>query len=257
MTRSDAHDGDEPRYGQRVSPEELAEILREQGIGPHSDDAGAPGLSNGSSQGPEGAGSGWGGADPYLREAQGGRGGAGAQPGGPPWRGPRPPAVHPDSDQGPRRRWRTFVAGLVIMLVIPFILGAVAVVTSLEGPLSSGAALEDNGEVYLDAGVPRGLYRTGMSPEPLDCAVSDPSGLAVELTGMEGAETVYTSFTPAVSGIYTVTCAGGTSDIVIGPAVKQGQVASAGRLVLAAMTCAVIGAIISAIGLVRLVRRPR
>ena len=68
---------------------------------------------------------------------------------------------------------------MLIMLVIPFILGAVAVVTSLEGPLSSGAALEDNGEVYLDAGVPRGLYRTGMSPEPLDCAVSDPSGLAV------------------------------------------------------------------------------
>ncbi|MCL3778152.1 MULTISPECIES: hypothetical protein [unclassified Actinomyces] len=229
MTQHDPAGADEPRYGQRVSPEELEEILREQGIEPHRPDDGQEGTA------PTGAE-----ADPYLRGSAP-RGGAGALAG-------RRPTSRPG------RRRGLLVTGLVLLVVLPLALSAAALGVSLDGSSTSGAALGENGLVYLEAGQPRALYRAGLAAGSLDCTVTDPAGTPVEthgLEGMEGAEVSYLSFVPSTSGTYTVTCAGGTSDIVVGPALKEERVLVSGMLLLTALASGAAGLVLTVLGLLR------
>ncbi|WP_147680769.1 hypothetical protein [Actinomyces ruminicola] len=119
MSAYETEDG-EPRYGKRLSPQELAVHLRRQGIEP-----------------------------PVVSDPAAGRraGAAHADAVG----GTMPPR--------PRRR-RTLGIGLVLMLLVAPMLLIGGVMTVLDGSPTRGTPLGEDGTVYLDAGTTVGLYGT-------------------------------------------------------------------------------------------------
>lgn len=232
MTSQDSAGAEQPRYGQRVSPEELEAILREQGIEPNRPSATGdprPAVET----------------DPYLRAP-----GAGPAVGGfaPATGWAARPAARP------RRRRGLLITGLVLLLALPLALGATALALSLGGVSTPGATLGEDGRVYLEAGEPLALYRAGVAVGPLDCTVTDPAGAAVATHTLEStgaADVAYLTFTPETSGTYSVTCASGTADVVVGPALNEGRILISGMLLFLALASAAVGLVLTIIGLVR------
>lgn len=232
----------EPRYGVRLSPEELAAYYRDQGLEPS---AGAEVSSAG--DGAELPASAPWGAPPV--------GGTGTDDDPYRFRGPSPaygtarPA--PASSQAqPAGRRRLPVLGPFLMLVLPVILLVSAVVLAIGGSLSSGAVLASDGAVYLAADEQVGLYAASSSTDPATCTVTSPSGTARELTGI-APETPYASFTTAEAGTYAVSCPGGTQGVVVGPPVRASRLPLAGTLMLGAMLSGAAGLVVTIVQVVR------
>lgn len=146
------------------------------------------------------------------------------------------------------------VTGLVMLIVLPIALGVGAVLTVVNGSLSTGSVLTDSGEVYLDQGQAVGLYSSDASVSTEQCSVTAPSGEAVEVTAI-GQDLPYASLTAPESGAYTVSCPSGTQGIVVGPALNTDRIVPAGVMLLGAGACGVIGLGLTIADLVRLSRR--
>ena len=242
-------DDGQPRYGQRVSPEELEAIRREQGLGSAAQpgERQAPGAEQWGTQGEH---------DPYVYAGQrpgaadGGLAGPGAV---------RPPEggwswQQENARQPRKRRWGTLVVGLVMLIVLPIALGVGAVLTAVSGSLSTGAVLTASGEVYLDEGQTVGLYSADTSVSADQCSFVAPSGSAVAI-GTIGRDLPYVSVTATESGTYTVSCPRGTEGLVVGPALNEDRLVPAGLMMLGAVVIAVAGLVVTIIGLVRVSRR--
>lgn len=269
-------DDGEPRYGQRVSPEELDRIRRAQGIEPPM------------STSERGEGRGWGdsetssprswgqsprrmraddGVDPYRLTAQAApsdsddshRGGVSVDRPADGWSWQR----EQDTRTRPRRRWRMLVIGLILLIVVPLALGMGAMMMVMKGSVGSGSVLSESGEVYLDAGAEIGLYSSHPSTDTSQCTLTAPSGQDVPLTSladllnMEPAPSrtlAYATATVPDVGTYTVACPGGTRDVIVGPALNPDRILPASGMILAASVSALIGLGLSIAGLVRLIR---
>ncbi|MDU0348779.1 hypothetical protein [Actinomyces sp. MRS3W] len=216
-------DDGEPRYGKRLSPEELAAYLREQGIEPRT-----------TAQAPDG--------EPENRRRDTSRAAG---------RAPRSAAARGAATRS-TRRWRTLVVGLVLMFVVPLVLSVAGVLTVLDGSLAQGAQLSEDGVVYLEKGTTAALYGTTPTATA-DCTVTGPDDVAVILqTPGEGLP--YLSFAVGQTGAYTVTCPAGTRGMVVGPAMNLDRVPLAGTLILAGSAAGLAGIVVTIIGLVRLRR---
>ena len=237
MATYEDEDG-QPRYGQRLSPEELAAYLQEQGIeppaappAPDADDV--PELDSA--------------RYPASWRARSSRPGEQRQPDmpGPASWGQRPP----------RRRWRTFAVGLVLMILIPALMAGSAVLLVLDGAAGGGAPLGDNGTVYLEEGADSALYSSALGGSVEQCTVTDPAGSQVTLTGaVEGV--AYVTFTAPRTGTYTVSCPEGTANVVVGPPMNMERVPMASGLFLGGLFLGIIGLVVTIIGALRL-RSPR
>lgn len=234
MATYEDEDG-QPRYGQRLSPEELAAYLQEQGIEPP---AASPAPGDGAVH-PLTAGR------PESWRARSGR---------PDEQQPEPPAPASWGQRPPRRRWRTFVVGLVLMVLVPALMAGSAVLLVLDGA-ASGTPLGDNGTVYLEEGVTSALYSSALGGSVEQCTVSDPAGSEVTLTSaVEGVS--YVTFTAPSTGTYTVSCPEGTANVVIGPPMNMDRVPLASRLFLGGVFLGVVGLGVTIVGALRL-RSPR
>nr|WP_300339106.1 hypothetical protein [Actinomyces sp.] len=256
MAQRYVDDDGQPRYGQRVSPEELEQIRREQGLGssvqaavPRSEGETEPAAPSSMRPGRSEE------SNPYSY--------AGQRPGGPggSWAGAsslQPPAGgwswQQDDARQPRRRWGMLVTGLIMLIVLPIALGVGAVLIAVDGSLSTGAMLTDSGEVYLDQGRAVGLYSSDTSVSTERCTVKAPSGAAIEVTAI-GQDLPYASLTAPESGTYTVSCPSGTQGIVVGPALNTDRIVQAGTMLLVAGACGVAGLGLTIAGMVRLSRR--
>lgn len=258
-------DDGEPRYGRRASPEELEAIRREQGIdAPAAGARPVEGADRGAGRAP---GQGETEDNPYARRDAHPRSGPvlppgrGLRGGG----GPFPP-VDPRSPGGfgggaaaggPRRRRRgrrTLVTGLILLIVVPLVLLGGALALVLDGSPFAGTALTGSGEVYLDAGAASALYSLDADAPLSECSVADSSGQAVptEQSAVAGLPSV--SFTPPATGRYTVSCPAGTT-VVVGPAMRMDRLPPASLMIRAAFGSGIAGLVVSAVGLVRVLRR--
>ncbi|MBW3068105.1 hypothetical protein GZ998_01050 [Actinomyces sp. 594] len=232
MAAYETEDG-EPRYGKRLSPEELAAYLREQGIEPPADAepvrpagtsaAGSPGAVNSTWQRSHGAP----GGVQHAARSSGTEG------------GPERPRPH---------RWRAFGVGLVLMLVVAPLLLAVGVMAVVDGSLSRGAPLGEDGRVYLSAGTTAGLYGTSATATS-GCSVSDPDGAAVGLDTPEPG-VPYATFKADAGGVYRVSCPAGTTGLVVGPTMNLDRVPVSALLVLGAGAAGVAGLVVTVVGAV-------
>ncbi|WP_303324796.1 hypothetical protein [Actinomyces radicidentis] len=282
MPTYETEDG-EPRYGKRLSPEELAEYLREQGIEPSGTAAarGADGAGAGRARGARGAVAGGAGVDAGRRSsrenvrASGGALGDGsswrddAAQGTDPYRAPVPgrpgedrsrSVAAPPTGASRRRRswgsrWGLLTVGLVLLIAVPLVLTAIAVELVVQGPLSSGTVLGSAGTVYLDAGDHQAVYTSSIGGSTTSCTVEDPSGNAVALDDPDDTGLPYASFTASASGRYTVTCPGGTEGMVVGPTMDSSHVDQAGILMATALGVGLIGLGATVAGGVRAARR--
>lgn len=173
----------------------------------------------------------------------------------------------------PRLKWRMFVIGLVLLLLVPVALIAGALRAVVDGPGISAAVVGETGTVFLDAGGKVALYASGADIQVNRCTVTSPAGKTVALESLESELTElgvsqqalrqstamlpYASFTPTETGQYQVSCPGGAQGLVVGPALKLSQATKAGGLVIAAAFSGLVGLILSVIGLVRLIRSRR
>lgn len=279
MPTYETEDG-EPRYGKRLSPEELAEYLREQGIEPHGSRAGT-----GTSRGSDGAGVGTasrtsravapGAVGPGRRSSRDNvRAARGAGPdtapkatdpyrnpgwGGRPWEtvttAPREAVAAPERRRSWGSRWGLLTVGLVLLIAVPLALTALAVSLVVEGPLSSGTVLGSSGVVYLDAGDQQAVYTSSIGASTTSCTVADPAGKAVSLDDPDDTGLPYASFTTSTSGRYTVTCPGGTDGMVVGPMMDSSRVTEASVLMVSALGSGLVGLGTTVAGGVRASRR--
>ena len=88
------------------------------------------------------------------------------------------------AEQTPLRRWRLLVAGLIVMLLVPFAMTVGALLYVVEGPLSAGAALGETGTVYLEQGSNWALYSPSLAGSILEC--SPCSAAAAAMTRRRG-----------------------------------------------------------------------
>lgn len=174
---------DEPAYGRRVSREELAQILREQGLD-HLDQP-APGLREPT--------------PPSTRPSPGD--------------GPLPAG----SGRARPGRWRLLLVGLVMMLVLPVVLLVAASQYVLGPGLSSVAAVPQSGSVYLTQGRQVAVYSSQVGASTTHCEVADPGGASVATSSVPSLP--YATFTAPVSGLYQISCPGGpaSSQLMVGP----------------------------------------
>lgn len=222
----------QPRYGQRVSPEELAVLRAEQGLDPIP--ATPTPLSPNNI--PEGPATGW----------KAPAGGVSLER----WTNPVPARRRPRT----ARRWRTTSAGLVLMLLVPALLIIGAINISVDWSGARSAVVGASGTVYLDAGAHAMLY-SGSSEPTIDCTITNPEGAAVLKD--KGHESIpYASFTASTSGTYTVTCPTGTEGMIVGPPVRASRLLTASGMIVGALLCGVAGLAVTVVGLSRM-RRPK
>ncbi|SPT53665.1 Uncharacterised protein [Actinomyces bovis] len=215
---------DEPAYGKRVSAEELAQIMREQGI-----------------QAPAGKGgdvaAGFGRANVRTPNQQSAR----SQAAG--------------GTAKPKGRWGLFLIGLVTLLVLPMavMVGAVNYVTG--GNAASAAVVPESGAVYLQQGTQAGVYTTQFGYKTSDCSVKGPDGVAIvtTVTGQSSAST----FKVSKSGLHTVTCPGVSPSamVLVGPALVESRIWVGAAGILVGGFIGLVGLGLTIAGLVRVVRR--
>lgn len=273
MARYETDDG-EPRYGKRLSPEELAAYLYEQGNEPLMESAADSDWSS-DSQTPsygspvedigDGRDPGRGGGptgdhgredpDPYVRPS-GGRAVRLAAP-LPPVREHTGPGH--DTGLGARSRaaayhpWRMAAIGLVLMLVLPLILSLAAVSLAFGGSRGPGEPLGEAGTVYLEQGSASALYTSTLGRTTTDCTVTGPDGGSVALTPLTE-DFPYGSFEAPSTGTFTVTCPGGTDDVIIGPPLDLSRLPLSEMLLLVAAVTGMAGLVVTIVGAVRLLR---
>jgi len=220
----------EPKYGRRLSQEELDAYRREHRL-PAPDSSSSGRRPTRTASGAVGAE-----ADPTAGPGLQGR----AAPVGTGESTAAEPAWG-HGEQIPLRRWRLLVAGLIVMLLVPFAMTAGALLYVVEGPLSAGAALGETGTVYLEQGSNWALYSPSLAGSTLECSVTDPAGNSLPLEGLGEGITNYAAFAASTTGTYIVSCPGGTTGVVVGPTVDVSRVPAAGTVILAAGACSLLG----------------
>lgn len=233
----------QPRYGQRVSPEELAAVRAEQGLDPvPPSPAPRPAIDL-----PEGPSSGWkapeGGvslerwSDPSARRRRRGRSATSGRAAAP-----------------PARRWRILVVGLVLMLLVPALLIVGAINVSVDWSGTRSAVVGDSGAVYLDQGAHAMLY-SGSGQPTIDCTITSPEGAAV-LKDAGHESLPYASFTASSAGSYTISCPNGTEGLIVGPPMRPSRLMTASLMVVGAFLFGIAGLAVTVVGISRM-RRPR
>lgn len=178
--------------------------------------------------------------------------GAAGQPpaGGWAWQQGQPPAQR-------KRRWGVLVTGLVLMIVVPIMLVGGAFFAGARS-FGSVASLESTTQIssgeaaFLAANESFAIYpseRTSM--QPVTCQVSDPQGGAVSVS--QDSELGVPVFMTTEAGRYTIDCENVTT-LTVGPQLSTDTVLAAGALFLAALFVGFIGLIVTIIGAVRFVR---
>ena len=116
-----------------------------------------------------------------------------------------------------RGRWRLFIIGVFMMLVVPMatLAGSVLYLTGGPGFFKAGQAVPESGQVALEAKTNYMLYPlTTMDVD--SCSVSDPAGKAVAYK--EGSSKFPPgSFTSTTAGTYVIKCQNTKDTKVVGP----------------------------------------
>ena len=116
-----------------------------------------------------------------------------------------------------RGRWRLFIIGVFMMLVVPMVTlaGSVLYVTGGPGFFKAGQAVPESGQVALEAKTNYVLYPlTTMDVD--SCSVRDPAGKAVVYK--EGSSQFPAgSFTSTTAGTYVIKCQNTKDTKVVGP----------------------------------------
>lgn len=116
-----------------------------------------------------------------------------------------------------RGRWRLFIIGVFMMLVVPMVTlaGSVLYLTGGPGFFKAGQAVPESGQVALEAKTNYMLYPlTTMDVD--SCSVSDPAGKAVAYK--EGSSQFPPgSFTSTTAGTYVIKCQNTKDAKVVGP----------------------------------------
>ena len=260
MARYETEDG-QPLYGKRLSPEELAAYLHEQRLElsaaspADSDWQAAPQTTSfGSSAGDAETDHRGSDSDPFVRAPGDGLvrlaaplppvreyAGLGADTGF----GARPRAE--------RRPWRMAMIGLVLLLVVPLVLGVGAALLAFGSSRSPGEPLGEAGTVYLEQGTTSALYTSTSGKSTTDCTVTGSDGSTVSLTPLTE-ELPYGSFDAPGTGTFTVTCPGGTDDVIIGPPLDLSRLPLSEMLLLVAAVTGMAGLVVTIVGAVRLLR---
>lgn len=116
-----------------------------------------------------------------------------------------------------RGRWRLFITGVFMMLVVPMVTlaGSVLYLTGGPGFFKAGQAVPESGQVALEAKTNYMVYPlTTMDVD--SCSVSDPAGKAVAYK--EGSSQFPPgSFTSTTAGTYVIKCQNTKDTKVVGP----------------------------------------
>ena len=116
-----------------------------------------------------------------------------------------------------RGRWRLFIIGVFMMLVVPMatLAGSVLYLTGGPGFFKAGQAVPESGQVALEAKTNYMVYPlTTMDVD--SCSVSDPAGKAV--AHKEGSSQFPPgSFTSTTAGTYVIKCQNTKDTKVVGP----------------------------------------
>ena len=116
-----------------------------------------------------------------------------------------------------RGRWRLFIIGVFMMLVVPMatLAGSLLYLTGGPGFFKAGQAVPESGQVALEAKTNYMLYPlTTMDVD--SCSVSDPAGKAVAYK--EGSSQFPPgSFTSTTAGTYVIKCQNTKDTKVVGP----------------------------------------
>ena len=116
-----------------------------------------------------------------------------------------------------RGRWRLFIIGVFMMLVVPMVTlaGSVLYLTGGPGFFKAGQAVPESGQVALEAKTNYMVYPlTTMDVD--SCSVSDPAGKAVAYK--EGSSKFPPgSFTSTTAGTYVIKCQNTKDTKVVGP----------------------------------------
>lgn len=119
-----------------------------------------------------------------------------------------------------RGRWRLFIIGVFMMLVVPMVTLAGSWLYLTGGPSSfkAGQLLPESGQVALEAKTNYMLY--SLTTRDVDsCSVSDPAGKAVAYK--EGSSKFPPgSFTSTTAGTYVIKCQNTKDTKVVGPPVR-------------------------------------
>ena len=119
-----------------------------------------------------------------------------------------------------RGRWRLFIIGVFMMLVVPMVTLAGSWLYLTGGPSSfkAGQAVPESGQVALEAKTNYMLYP--LTTRDVDsCSVSDPAGKAVAYK--EGSSQFPPgSFTSTTAGTYVIKCQNTKDTKVVGPPVR-------------------------------------
>ncbi|AYD90563.1 hypothetical protein D4740_03340 [Actinomyces sp. 2119] len=242
MSSFETDDG-QPRYGRRVSPDELAAVLAEQGIEPAGT---APDPAGGEQ------------ATHTLPAAVQASSGWVSPPGGVSLERWTSRSDSRRSERSVRRsagrgRWRTVAVGLVLMLVVPLVLVAGAFRLAVDWSGAETTVLGTSGAVYLQEGTQAMVY-SGSQEQTTECTVTGPDGAAVSKSVPEQG-IPYARFTASTSGTYTVRCEGGTEGMLVGPPLRTDRLVMAGAMLLGALLCGVTGLAVTVLGLSRGVRQ--
>ena len=119
-----------------------------------------------------------------------------------------------------RGRWRLFIIGVFMMLVVPMatLAGSVLYLTGGPGFFKAGQLLPESGQVALEAKTNYMLY--SLTTRDVDsCSVSDPAGKVVAYK--EGSSKFPPgSFTSTTAGTYVIKCQNTKDTKVVGPPVR-------------------------------------
>lgn len=119
-----------------------------------------------------------------------------------------------------RGRWRLFIIGVFMMLVVPMVTlaGSWLYLTGGPGSFKAGQLLPESGQVALEAKTNYMLY--SLTTRDVDsCSVSDPAGKAVAYK--EGSSKFPPgSFTSTTAGTYVIKCQNTKDTKVVGPPVR-------------------------------------
>ena len=119
-----------------------------------------------------------------------------------------------------RGRWRLFIIGVFMMLVVPMVTlaGSWLYLTGGPGSFKAGQLLPESGQVALEAKTNYMLYSlTTMDVD--SCSVSDPAGKAVAYK--EGSSKFPPgSFTSTTAGTYVIKCQNTKDTKVVGPPMR-------------------------------------
>ena len=117
-----------------------------------------------------------------------------------------------------RGRWRLFIIGVFMMLVVPMVTlaGSWLYLTGGPGSFKAGQLLPESGQVALEAKTNYMLYSPLAAMDVDSCSVSDPAGKAVAYK--EGSSQFPPgSFTSTTAGTYVIKCQNTKDTKVVGP----------------------------------------